>query len=558
MTLPPLIERELRSALRKKTAKLRVWTAVIGVGITVFHVLFEGRSGASGSQNLFHILLLLSSGKAVFETAHFSLDLIASERRNGTLGLLMLTGLSGGEIFASKLAGVLMIQLSSGLALLPCFAVSFLLGGVPGSAFLATAVLIPNLTFLTLALCLAASTLARDEDGAMVAAGAVGCVIALAGPAVYYAAIWIAPVGAGWLQISPLYGVMLIWDLFKTATFPQFWLNSGITFGYSLALAAAAAWLLERTWREGPDAAEFLSFWPMAGRQLARLAIRSHPYDPRWLSPNPFVWLAMRDKQSLSLAWVAVILSATVWFIGFVLWPRTWGAPLTTILAALALNGIVGIMAMFSAAKRVSEDRRSGALELLLTTPLEVKQILQGQRQALRNEFRSLLLTVLVMNAVLAGVAIAARPLWDILALTAFLECWCVVGCLVKFCLGSSTVSLVMWAALNSGRPLFVIRKVVCPPMTLVAIGYFGYSLGKRGLMDFPTGSYDELWVITGILAIAIVLAVFASLGGEDGHARRLRKNFRFIAEQPVPDPSDPRFRKWDPAKPFPEPRPFF
>jgi ABC-type transport system involved in cytochrome c biogenesis permease component len=54
---------------------------------------------------------------------------------------------------------------------------------------------------------------------------------------------------------------------------------------------------------------------------------------------------------------------------------------------AYGLHLIVKVLVALEATRRWSEDRRSGALELLLATPLPVSWILCGQRDALKQQF---------------------------------------------------------------------------------------------------------------------------------------------------------------------------
>src|SRR5206468_5999297 len=51
--------------------------------------------------------------------------------------------------------------------------------------------------------------------------------------------------------------------------------------------------------------------------------------------------------------------------------------------------------------RQLAEDRKRGALELLLSTPLNVREILRGQRLALQRQFLGPLLAVLLIEAVM-------------------------------------------------------------------------------------------------------------------------------------------------------------
>ena len=328
-------------------------------------------------------------------------------------------------------------------------------------------------------------------------------------------------------------------------------MNSAITAVYSFVLVTAAAWFLQSTWRDGAEDTWFLPSFLRARWPFASEGVIQHGAEKQWLDVNPFVWLALRDKRPVRLAWLATSLVVVLWFTGFAFWPRAWGTLSSAMVGSVAMGGIVGLMAMLSAAMRFAADRRSGALELLLTTPLSIEQIVQGQRQALWVAFRPLLWCWLGVSVVVALSSAAVRT-WDVLALVVDLECWGVLTCLVLISLRSQTVSQVIWAALNCGRPILVLRKVVCPPGVLVAFGFFIYSIVQTGWpKQFPQGSPGELSLVSCILLGTVILSALA--GHWDPSTRRLKREFRWIAQRPVPEPSDPRLRHWDATKPFPE-----
>ncbi len=67
---------------------------------------------------------------------------------------------------------------------------------------------------------------------------------------------------------------------------------------------------------------------------------------------------------------------------------------------AIGLNLIYKYMVSWEASRRLHEDRESGALELLLVTPLSERQIMAGQTRALRRNF---IFPALVLLAAGAG-----------------------------------------------------------------------------------------------------------------------------------------------------------
>jgi hypothetical protein len=394
----------------------------------------------------------------------------------------------------------------------------------------------------------------------MLIAVVLGALFCLAGPGVYYGALWFLGTSLSpfWLLLSPVYGLVLVWDFFRTGSSAQFWWNTLINACYTPGLLACAGWLLRSTWHDEPRLQWLLPGWRAGRSQAGSAAANGRCVDRRWLEVNPFAWLVLRDKQPVRLGWMAAMGGAAIWAAGFLVLPGFFGSLLGMILAALVIDGAVGVMAMFAAAKRTGDDRRSGALELLLTTSLPVQELIQGQRQALWAGFRPLLRFLLGLHLALAAISLA-RYSWNDPAWIVALECWGVAACLIYLALWSHTLSQVVWAALNSGRPLFTIRKVLFQPGVYVAFGYFGYQMFLGGWpRRFPQGSHGELLVTTVILVGAVCLSAFAWFCSPDPGTLRLKKEFRRIAQHPLPEPSDPRWRQWDPTKPFPEKRRWF
>jgi hypothetical protein len=73
------------------------------------------------------------------------------------------------------------------------------------------------------------------------------------------------------------------------------------------------------------------------------------------------------------------------------------------ITTAVILNFTLKLWIPIEAAQRLAEDQTMGALELLLSTPLTVRDILRGQLMALRRQFLWPLLAIVAIELVLAG-----------------------------------------------------------------------------------------------------------------------------------------------------------
>src|SRR4249919_3269315 len=105
--LPPVVERELRVALLRRKARAQWLNAAWLAGaITLFFLFLLGlHARRQLGTTLFHLLFILACGNVVLRGFGLTADLLSEERRNGTLGLLVLTGLTPLEIFTNKLLG---------------------------------------------------------------------------------------------------------------------------------------------------------------------------------------------------------------------------------------------------------------------------------------------------------------------------------------------------------------------------------------------------------------------------------------------------------------------
>ena len=72
------------------------------------------------------------------------------------------------------------------------------------------------------------------------------------------------------------------------------------------------------------------------------------------------------------------------------------------------MNLVIKVWFALEAGKQLSEDRKQGALELLLSTPLTVQDILRGQRLALERQFLGPVMVVLMVLFLVKGSAIRA------------------------------------------------------------------------------------------------------------------------------------------------------
>lgn len=314
MVCLPLIERELRVALRKQRpaqARLKVAGAVAGGSVLL--LLLGLLTGSRDPGRSLEQVLCVAGLYCVVRAPMLTAGVLAEERRNQTLGLLFLSGLGAGEVFASKFLSSALLAFTNLLAIFPMLALPFLTGGVSFDLFLATVCALPVLMLFALSVSLLASVLTREDGAAVILAVVLGALLCALPPAIYLAQAHFSPGAAPslWLwRLSPAYGPHLVWSGLGKAGFgaadqAEFWQNLPVTLGWSLAALGAAAFALKRLWRER-ETTHGSGGWGDWWRDLVHGSRERRRRLARlWLGTNPFAWLAGRDRQPATLGWAA-------------------------------------------------------------------------------------------------------------------------------------------------------------------------------------------------------------------------------------------------------------
>jgi len=584
MACLPLIERELRVALRKqRPAQGRLKVAALATGGSALFLLLGTLTADPSLGRTLEQFLSLAGLYLVLRTPMLTAGALAEERRNQTLGLLFLSGLGAGEVFASKFLSSALVAFTDLLAIFPMLALPFLIGGVSFDVFLATLCALPTLMLFALALSLLASALTREDGAAVVLAIALGALLCALTPAIYLARSRFspgAPPSLWWLRLCPAYGPHLVWTGFSSGFRPaeraEFWQNLALTLGWSALALGAAMFALKRLWRER-EAEEGTGGWRNRWRGLVHGGRESRRRLGRlWLDANPFVWLAARDRQPARLGWLAVGGIVLVWLLCWAAWPARWPNVPNFFVTATLLNSVLAWLTRHTAAQALGQGRRDGAYELLLTTPLDPSDIVSGTLEALRLHFRALANFVLSFNVLLMLGGLAARR-WNVGALIVYLAVWLFLltwSWSLGWSLGRriSRALLVMWASLNCGRPAYAVWRISgLKPWSWIWLLFNLQFLG-RGFQRFPTGSPGEMMVVSCLVLFWLIWLASRS-STRAVHVRdlkwdpqamawvegaigiletRLIGEFREIVREPLPDPSDPRFKKWNVRERFP------
>ncbi len=124
----------------------------------------------------------------------------------------------------------------------------------------------------------------------------------------------------------------------------------------------------------------------------------------RLLNRNPILWLASRDRWVIVHIWLWMVIPVAGW--GWLAW-FSWsfqGLNIAVVLAgAAALSWLTSfaVLAPSYACRQLVADRLSGALEMILSTPLTVKEISRGVWLSVARRFLAPLLVVMTLSVLL-------------------------------------------------------------------------------------------------------------------------------------------------------------
>ncbi len=408
--------------------------------------------------------VLAAGGGVVLST-----DAVSQERRDGTLGLLLLTPLSGLEIVVGKMFAAVLRVSQWLIAVIPPVAMTLFFGGVrPGDiaalAFALGATLVWSISMALLAsaicsrwtraLMLTITFLAVGTLGPGLVDWATGLPVSLASP-------WAAIAESRWFGRK------------------GFWTAIGLVLTESGLALAVAGWRVRRAIVENATSSpDGMLVQPSRVRRVPKGEGRPAGRR-RLLDANPVSWLSSRDRgfatilQALSLACLVGIVAM-----------RLGSVPATAILGEMIGGGLlsllVNLFVIAHASRFFSEAARNGTLELLAITPLPVRQIVRGPLAFLA---RSVLIpgaVVLTLN-IIQGVAILSGMRSGAAAgggpqVTSFVQMQTVTLCL----------------------------QIAAYPLSLAALAWFSLFLG---LLCRTPGKSFALSIALGLIVPGVVLA---------------------------------------------------
>jgi len=395
----PMVGRELRVASRRSSTYWARFRVVLA-GMIPVTALSTGMITAAPAlrlgQVIFQVLALLAFLFALFGSVRLTADALSAEKRDGTLGFLFLTDLRAYDVVLGKLAATSLGALYALVALLPVLAIPIMWGGVSVGDFLRLAAVLLNTLFFSLTLSMLVSALCWQERTAVGVA-----VLLLAGVGVGLPLVALMTLNWGtaglasvlWLA-SPAYGCLHVPDALYGVAPGEFWFSFALVHAQGWILLALCCRVLPRVWQERPPEKARLrwrewSRWWLMGNAASRASFRT-----RLLEKNPIYWFGSRERRVAWYPWI--FLGAMTMIVAACLMLMTQ--------IEIVLIWLWGLSAFFKhwvttqACVAFAADRDKGAMELLLSTSLGVKEMLRGHDLALRRQFLLPVLLVVVLQ----------------------------------------------------------------------------------------------------------------------------------------------------------------
>ncbi len=404
MTLLPILQRELRTAARRKsTYRIRSWTAVIAMVVSFIGFLYvlAMRGVANVGNPLFQVLSSYAFGLGLLAGVFLTSDCLSQERREGTLGLLFLADLRGYDVVLGKFMARSLNALYGLLALLPLTAIPVLMGGVTGGEVWRMSLALLNALFISLVTGVFVSSFVRDSQRAL--GDTLGLVLLLAGglPALVALAgnLRLSPLWSSCALVSPFYPFSYALEA-RYATDPtKYWhtLFASQLLGWLfLALASRA---LERNWRRETIVAEPGGLLAKLTRRGSGSSVRRALLRARMLAANPVVWLI---GDAPALRWLAWAIVGVYGLVAFTVMPSR----VFSIYGAQFCGFLLKTIAAVQVCRFFAEGRRNGALELLACTPLRHGEVLRAQWLALWRLLLGPMMVLVLLNFIPRALAL--------------------------------------------------------------------------------------------------------------------------------------------------------
>jgi len=532
VTVLPVVERELRVAARRRgTYWGRFVAAMIGAALAAWVLLAVDDTNEKIGADLFEVVSTVVFLYATVAGTLVTCDCLSEEKREGTLGLLFLTDLKGHDVVLGKLAATSVNAFYGMLAVLPMLAIPFVLGGVNRGEMLRVVLVAINLLLFFLSIGLFVSALCRKDNWALGLAVMIGLALVVAGPA---ATQFNFPYQRAALCSNPAAGCFLAFDeMYTKNPHADFWTNLAVTQLYSWIFFGLACWIVPRSWQDA--AAGKRLPWSRRNTSVSRARTRTALLDA-----NPFLWRVARSGRKRLLVWLTLAALTLLWWRYSRWFSSSRMDPGVDLLLLVPACLILKVWLAAEASRTISEDRRNGSMELLLSTPLHEMDIMRGQMLSLWRQFALPVAAVLLANLTFL---VAEIRRWEPVGRLAMLKIHLILGgFLVADMIALSWSGA--WLGLINRKPnraalLALTRILVLPSVTFVVLLSLWALVPQRNRADDSFTGAFALWCLIGLVA-----DLYFGMGAR----ARLRSEFRTIVSE--------GFARKPPAEPIPKSAP--
>lgn len=400
----PVILRELRAGSRRWTT---YWLRLLGASAIVIAIFFwfmEPTASRNAGSELFAVMHRIVFGGIWVIAPLLACDCLSQERREGTLGLLFLTNLKARDIVVAKVFSHGLRSLTMWAATIPIVAVPLLLGGIHWKELVLSVELMLSAVSLGTAAGIAASSASLGVSRAAASALCLSALFLICfGVLVYFSAGSIAGVVlsgtpnslSDLLEITAatLFNAGGAWNDLFSARFVSPKAQASILLdGFFIAflcflglllVVLLSAWQIRRNWQDRPKtkrqaAVESFFCTPVFWKGFFRKWMR------RSLERNPIGWLEKRRWSGRVTAWIwfSIMISFASMAVSMTNFYRGDGASMLNALMWLLL-----ISMAYVAAGSFRRERETGALELIVVTPLSEREIIFGRLRGLWGHF---------------------------------------------------------------------------------------------------------------------------------------------------------------------------
>jgi len=519
MTILPLIERELRARARNRmTYWTRFATVLIGA-IVCLPELLSGDFGTTAGNNgkfIFNGIVVIGFLLACCGSL-LTADVISRERREGTLGLLLLTRVRRKDVLLGKFGSAGLTSICALAALLPLMMIPVLAGGVTGGEAFRKGLALLNSLFLALAAGLWSSAGSLDQSRAI--GRTIRMMIALVIVPIVFELIfqWAAPAHIPLLgSVSTL---IAAGDAIYNGSAGLYWTSLLLVHfaGWSLLITAG------RFLRDATQSDDEIIPDRFTGDEYFKSLERKWPLAWSGKQQQPLEFLARRQRGIKNTLWAAALIGLLLqWSLLFIM---PFG--ILAFLRWLPINMISGALLAWAMSRFMFEIRRNGALELLITTPLGARTIISDQWTGLKQSLRwPLLLMLCPYLFQILFVVWRSSPNWQIeqsvrqwafilfgMTNTLFgVSALCWTALWFGFKARSQAGAIVRTVGVAKGVPFFIY---------LISQGLFAVGIIPSGL----SSPYDVRWYIPQLLTLLFYVRLMVWVKA------------RFLAELPGSEP---------------------